>query len=107
MIYGSGLGFATVGADNGHNGATGEAFLNNSEVLEDFVYRSYVECCHRLVNLINSEILVFTQTFKSGRKLPKNFTVLPIPSPTTSVVPPVAVKVSNLSKISPKTSTVL
>ncbi|KAK7455208.1 hypothetical protein VKT23_011083 [Stygiomarasmius scandens] len=40
MIYGSGLGFATVGADNGHNGAAGEAFLNNSEVLEDFVYRS-------------------------------------------------------------------
>ncbi|KAK7464293.1 hypothetical protein VKT23_006460 [Stygiomarasmius scandens] len=40
MIYGSALGFATVGADNGHNGATGEPFLNNSEVLEDFVYRS-------------------------------------------------------------------
>ncbi|KAK7464291.1 hypothetical protein VKT23_006458 [Stygiomarasmius scandens] len=40
MVYGSGLGFATVGADNGHNGATGDAFLNNSEVLEDFVYRS-------------------------------------------------------------------
>jgi len=42
MIYGSALGFATVGADNGHNGANGEPFLNNSEVLEDFVYRSYV-----------------------------------------------------------------
>jgi len=44
MIYGSALGFATVGADNGHNGATGEAFLDNPDVLEDFVYRSYV-CC--------------------------------------------------------------
>ncbi|KAK7464292.1 hypothetical protein VKT23_006459 [Stygiomarasmius scandens] len=40
IIYGSALGFATVGADNGHNGATGEAFLDNPDVLEDFVYRS-------------------------------------------------------------------
>ncbi|KAK7437233.1 hypothetical protein VKT23_018675 [Stygiomarasmius scandens] len=40
MIYGSALGFATVGADNGHNGVSREPFLNNSEILEDFVYRS-------------------------------------------------------------------
>ncbi|KAF5346152.1 hypothetical protein D9758_009942 [Tetrapyrgos nigripes] len=40
MAYTSGLGFATVGANNGHNGTFGKFFLNNSDVLEDFVYRS-------------------------------------------------------------------
>lgn len=40
MAYTSGFGFATVGANGGHNGTSGEAFLNNSDVLADFVYRS-------------------------------------------------------------------
>ncbi|KAE9389957.1 putative ferulic acid Esterase/Feruloyl esterase [Gymnopus androsaceus JB14] len=40
MAYGSALGFATVGTNNGHNGTSGEAFLNNPEVVEDFAYRS-------------------------------------------------------------------
>ncbi|KAF5364712.1 hypothetical protein D9758_005566 [Tetrapyrgos nigripes] len=40
MAYTSSLGFATVGANNGHDGFSGQSFLNNSDVLEDFVYRS-------------------------------------------------------------------
>ncbi|KAF5369588.1 hypothetical protein D9758_002582 [Tetrapyrgos nigripes] len=40
MAYTSALGFATVGANNGHNGTSGRFFLNNSDVLEDYVYRS-------------------------------------------------------------------
>ena len=40
MAYASGFGFATVGANGGHNGTSGEAFLHNEEVLADFVYRS-------------------------------------------------------------------
>lgn len=34
------LGFAAVGTSNSHDGASGAAFLNNPEVLEDFVYRA-------------------------------------------------------------------
>ncbi|THU90663.1 tannase and feruloyl esterase [Dendrothele bispora CBS 962.96] len=40
MAYASALGFATVGANNGHNGTSGRPFLNNSEVVEDFAFRS-------------------------------------------------------------------
>ncbi|KAJ5495920.1 feruloyl esterase B-2 [Penicillium diatomitis] len=40
LAYTAQLGFATVGANNGHNGTSGEPFLNHPEVLEDFVYRS-------------------------------------------------------------------
>ncbi|UKZ53234.1 hypothetical protein TrVGV298_007026 [Trichoderma virens] len=34
------LGFATVGTNNGHNGTSGLAFLNNPNVIEDYSYRS-------------------------------------------------------------------
>ncbi|KAH9211422.1 putative feruloyl esterase [Leptodontidium sp. 2 PMI_412] len=40
MAYASGLGFATVGANNGHNGTRGIAFGNNTEVVHDFADRS-------------------------------------------------------------------
>ncbi|CBF85532.1 hypothetical protein AN1772.2 [Aspergillus nidulans FGSC A4] len=40
LDYASRLGFATVGANNGHNGTSGEPFYKAPEVLEDFVYRS-------------------------------------------------------------------
>ncbi|KAL4804364.1 putative feruloyl esterase B [Aspergillus unguis] len=40
--YASSLGFATVGANNGHNGTSGEPFYKAPEVLEDFTYRSVV-----------------------------------------------------------------
>ncbi|KIK64593.1 hypothetical protein GYMLUDRAFT_981797 [Collybiopsis luxurians FD-317 M1] len=39
LAYSISLGFATVGANNGHNGTSGSAFVNR-EVLADFVYRS-------------------------------------------------------------------
>ncbi|KAH7071868.1 Tannase/feruloyl esterase, partial [Paraphoma chrysanthemicola] len=38
--YAASLGFATVGTNNGHDGMTGEAFLNNPDVIEDFAYRA-------------------------------------------------------------------
>lgn len=40
LAYGSSLGFATIGTNNGHDGDTGEFFLNNTEVLADFTNRS-------------------------------------------------------------------
>lgn len=33
-------GFATVSSDNGHDGDSGEVFLNNPEVINDFAYRA-------------------------------------------------------------------
>lgn len=41
MQYTSGLGFATVGHNAGHNGTSGDgsAFLNNNEVVLDWAYR--------------------------------------------------------------------
>ncbi|KAF7556966.1 hypothetical protein G7Z17_g1035 [Cylindrodendrum hubeiense] len=38
--YTTSLGFATVGANNGHNGTSGAPFLNKPEVVEDFAWRS-------------------------------------------------------------------
>lgn len=40
IAYASLHGFATVGANNGHNGTSGLPFYNNTEVVADFAYRS-------------------------------------------------------------------
>ena len=40
IAYGTSFGFATVGANNGHNGTRGEAFYKNAEIVKDFAYRS-------------------------------------------------------------------
>ncbi|KAI2482496.1 Tannase domain containing protein [Pyrenophora tritici-repentis] len=40
LAYGALNGFATVGANNGHNGTGGAAFLNNPQMVVDFAYRS-------------------------------------------------------------------
>lgn len=40
VAYGTSYKFATVGANNGHNGTRGTPFLNAPEVVEDFAYRS-------------------------------------------------------------------
>lgn len=40
IAYGTSFGFATVGANNGHNGTSGQAFYKNAEVVADFSYRS-------------------------------------------------------------------
>lgn len=40
IAYATEFGFATVGANNGHNGTSGEAFYQNPDVVEDFAYRS-------------------------------------------------------------------
>ncbi|KAJ3711220.1 Tannase/feruloyl esterase [Lentinula raphanica] len=40
MAYTTALGFAAVGANNGHNGTSGASFYHNPEVLADFAYRS-------------------------------------------------------------------
>ncbi|KAH7053333.1 Tannase/feruloyl esterase, partial [Macrophomina phaseolina] len=38
--YAASLGFAAVGTNNGHDGMTGQSFLNNTDVIEDFAYRA-------------------------------------------------------------------
>ncbi|CAI9636848.1 tannase and feruloyl esterase [Alternaria burnsii] len=40
IAYGASRNFATVGANNGHNGTTGVAFLDNPEMVVDFAWRS-------------------------------------------------------------------
>lgn len=40
LAYTASFGFATVGANNGHNGTSGQAFYNNPDVVADFAYRS-------------------------------------------------------------------
>ena len=40
VAYATALGFATVGANNGHNGTSGEPFYNNPDVVTDFAWRS-------------------------------------------------------------------
>ncbi|KAL6917286.1 hypothetical protein ACHAPO_005917 [Fusarium lateritium] len=40
VAYGAGFGFATVGANNGHNGTSALPMEGNSGVVEDYVYRS-------------------------------------------------------------------
>ncbi|CAK3783001.1 feruloyl esterase B-2 [Lecanosticta acicola] len=40
MAYGTSFGFATVGANNGHNGTSGKAFYRNEDVVIDFAWRS-------------------------------------------------------------------
>ncbi|KAL1695734.1 Tannase/feruloyl esterase [Schizophyllum commune] len=40
LDYAASLGFAAVGANNGHDGMTGEPFLNNPDVITDFAWRS-------------------------------------------------------------------
>ncbi|KAL1730623.1 Tannase/feruloyl esterase [Schizophyllum commune] len=40
LDYAASLGFAAVGANNGHDGMTGEPFLNNPDVVTDFSWRS-------------------------------------------------------------------
>ncbi|THU92545.1 tannase-domain-containing protein [Dendrothele bispora CBS 962.96] len=39
LAYTAALGFATVGANNGHNGTSGAPFLDNLDVFEDFSFR--------------------------------------------------------------------
>lgn len=38
--YAASLGFAAVGTNNGHDGMSGKFYLNNEDVLEDYVYRA-------------------------------------------------------------------
>lgn len=40
VAYGTQFGFATVGANNGHNGTSGKPFFHHPEVVEDFAFRS-------------------------------------------------------------------
>lgn len=40
LAYTASLGFSTVGTNNGHNGSRGTAFLDNTEVVEDFAFRA-------------------------------------------------------------------
>lgn len=40
VAYGTSFGFATVGANNGHNGTRGTAFYQNDQIVADFAYRS-------------------------------------------------------------------
>jgi len=40
LAYTAAQGFASVGTNNGHVGTSGEPFLNNTDVVEDFAYRA-------------------------------------------------------------------
>ncbi|KAM0276445.1 hypothetical protein ACHAQH_006750 [Verticillium albo-atrum] len=38
MQYAASQGFATVGTNNGHDGGDGQTFLDNPDIIEDYVY---------------------------------------------------------------------
>lgn len=40
LSYMASLGFAVVGSNNGHNGTSGAAFLNNPDIVHDFASRA-------------------------------------------------------------------
>ncbi|KAJ4483742.1 ferulic acid esterase [Lentinula aciculospora] len=40
LEYATSLGFAAIGANNGHNGTSGSAFFNNPNAIADYAYRS-------------------------------------------------------------------
>jgi Tannase and feruloyl esterase. len=40
LAYTAQLGFAAVGANNGHNGTSGKPFYHKPEVVKDYAYRS-------------------------------------------------------------------
>ncbi|UNI16356.1 Feruloyl esterase [Purpureocillium takamizusanense] len=40
LAYTTGLGFAAMGTNNGHNGTTGAPFYHNPDVLEDYAHRA-------------------------------------------------------------------
>ncbi|PLB39626.1 putative feruloyl esterase [Aspergillus candidus] len=40
LAYTTGMGFATVGANNGHNGTSGKPFYKHPDAVEDYAYRS-------------------------------------------------------------------
>jgi feruloyl esterase len=40
LAYTASYGFASVGANNGHNGTSGAPFLDNEDIVADFAYRS-------------------------------------------------------------------
>ena len=62
MAYGSALGFATVGANNGHNGTSGRPFLNNADIVEDFAFRSYVFALIFQQGTFGSKIFVYIES---------------------------------------------
>ncbi|UJO25326.1 putative feruloyl esterase B-2 [Fulvia fulva] len=62
VAYGTSFGFATVGANNGHNGTRGLAFKDNPDVMEDFAWRSlYTE------TVVGKEI---TKAYYSKQQIP-------------------------------------
>ncbi|KAK6527528.1 Tannase and feruloyl esterase [Orbilia ellipsospora] len=42
LVSTNSLGFVAIGTNNGHDGGSGAPFFHNTEVLEDFVYRSRI-----------------------------------------------------------------
>ncbi|KAK5692005.1 Feruloyl esterase [Elasticomyces elasticus] len=65
IAYGTSLGFATVGANNGHNGTRGTAFYKNAEVVADFAWRS-----------VHTGVVVgkaITNAFYSGKEMGKSY----------------------------------
>ncbi|KAF1840637.1 tannase and feruloyl esterase [Cucurbitaria berberidis CBS 394.84] len=86
LAYGALNGFATVGANNGKNGTSGLAFLNNPETVIDFAWRSLhtsVETGKKLSKKLYHETYTKSyylgcslggrQGIKSAEKFPKDF----------------------------------
>ncbi|KAF1938514.1 tannase and feruloyl esterase [Clathrospora elynae] len=86
LSYGSSRGFATVGANNGHNGTTGTAFYNDPETVIDFAWRSLhvsVETGKKLSRKLYKESYTKSyylgcslggrQGIKSAEKFPNDF----------------------------------
>ncbi|KAF1952326.1 tannase and feruloyl esterase [Byssothecium circinans] len=63
LAYGTEHGFVTVAANNGHNGTSGNAFLNNPDVIIDYAYRSLHTS---IVQAKSLSKLFYNQTYKKS-----------------------------------------
>lgn len=94
LAYTVAMGFSTVATNNGHNGTSGNAFYNNTEVVEDFAYRAMhtgvvlgKEISHSFYGQEHNKSYYFgcstggRQGFKEAQDYPEDFDGLVIGAP--------------------------
>ena len=90
MAYTTSLGFASVGANNGHNGTSGAPFAESPQVVADFAYRSWVVhlfcAIDHALKKFRLLLLGYIPALLSERRLRKSSMERDIQSRTTLVV---------------------
>ncbi|KAK9482559.1 putative Feruloyl esterase b [Lipomyces starkeyi] len=85
--YAASLGFAAIGTNNGHDGTTGQSFLDNPDVIEDFAYRALPRsftASRTQKATISAARLVGRQGFKEVESFPEDFDAVVAGAPAFS-----------------------